>query len=150
MVTQPGPATARMLPEIRAGIIEHARRDYPNEACGVIVGSGFAADGGRALRFIPTRNEAASPFRFRIDSDDLYKVTIETDDNDEQFWAIVHSHTHTEARPSPTDIGMASWYPDALWILVSLDEDEADRKTGEPGIRAWRIVDGESFEVALE
>jgi proteasome lid subunit RPN8/RPN11 len=150
VVTHPGPATAGLPAAIRAGIIEHARRDYPNEACGVIVGSGYAAGGGRALRFVATRNEAASPLRFLIDSDDLYKVTIETDDNDEQFWAIVHSHTHTEARPSPTDIGMASWYPDALWILVSLDEDEADRKTGEPSIRAWRIVDGESFEVALE
>ena len=52
------------------------------------------------------------------------------------------------ARPSPTDIGLA-FYPDALYVLCSLAEAEADPATGEPGVRAWRIVDGEVFEVAL-
>jgi proteasome lid subunit RPN8/RPN11 len=150
VVTHPGPATAELAPAIRAGMIEHARRDYPNEACGVIVGSGFAASGGQALRFIPTRNEAASPSRFLIDADDLYKVTVETDDNDQEIWAIVHSHTHTQAKPSPTDLRQAYWHPDALHVLISLAESEADPKNGEPSIRAWRIVEGESFEVTLE
>ena len=69
------------------------------------------------------------------------RLTIATDDADEAFWAIVHSHTHTPAVPSPTDIALA-FYPDALYVLVSLSEGEADPATGEPGIRAWRIVDG--------
>ena len=64
------------------------------------------------------------------------------------FWGIVHSHTHTPAVPSPTDIGLA-FYPDALYLLVSLADDQADVATGEPGVRAWRILDGEVFEVAL-
>ena len=67
--------------------------------------------------------------------------TIETDDADEVFWAIVHSQSASPARPSPTDIGLAL-YPDALYILVSLADAEAEPGTGEPGIRAWRIVDG--------
>ena len=50
--------------------------------------------------------------------------------------------------PSPTDIGLA-FYPDALYLLVSLSEDEADPATGEPGLRAWRIVDGAVHEVTL-
>jgi hypothetical protein len=50
--------------------------------------------------------------------------------------------------PSPTDLGLA-FYPDSLYLLVSLDPDEADAATGEPGVRAWRIVDGASHEVAL-
>ncbi len=78
-----------------------------------------------------------------------YRLSIEADDRDEVFWAIVHSHTHSPARPSPTDIGQARSYPDALWILVSLAEAEADPATGEPGIRAWQIIDGELFEVGL-
>jgi proteasome lid subunit RPN8/RPN11 len=134
--------------EIRAEITEHARRDYPNEACGLIVGSGPAAGGGRALRFVATRNAANSPYRYEIDSIELLAVTLEADRNDEEIWGIVHSHTHTPARPSPTDIGLA-FYPDALYLLISLASDEADPATGEPGIRAWRIVDGEVHEVAL-
>jgi proteasome lid subunit RPN8/RPN11 len=134
--------------EIRAEITEHARRDYPNEACGLIVGSGTPASGGQALRFVATRNAAGSPYRYEIDSIELLAVTLEVDRNDEEIWGIVHSHTHTPARPSPTDIGLA-FYPDALYLLISLAAAEADPATGEPGIRAWRIADGEVFEVAL-
>ncbi len=94
------------------------------------------------------RNRAASPFRYEIDSEDLLRATIETDDADEVFWAIVHSHIASPARPSPTDIGLA-FYPDALYVLVSLHPDEADAVTGAAGIRAWRIVDGQVHEVSI-
>ncbi len=129
-------------------MIDHARAEYPNEACGLIVGDRPAADGGRALRYEPTRNEAASPMRYAIHGDDLYRLTIATEDADEVFWGIVHSHTHTPARPSKTDLGLA-FYPDALYLLVSLAEAEADPATGEPSVRAWRIVGGEAHEVEL-
>jgi [CysO sulfur-carrier protein]-S-L-cysteine hydrolase len=144
----PGPSAAALPAVIRDALIAHARAEYPNEACGLIVGDGYAADGGRALRFEPTRNRAASPYRYEIDPDDLLRLTIATDDADEVFWGIVHSHTHTPARPSPTDVGLA-FYPDALYLLVSLSEDEADRGTGAPSIRAWRIVEDAVYEVAL-
>jgi proteasome lid subunit RPN8/RPN11 len=146
--SHPGPATARLPEVIRAAIVAHARAEEPNEACGLIVGDRPAADGGTALRYEPTRNKAASPYRYEIDPDDLYRLTIATDDADETFWAIVHSHTHTPAVPSPTDVGLA-FYPDALYVLVSLAGEEADTASGEPGVRAWRIVDGEVHEVAL-
>jgi [CysO sulfur-carrier protein]-S-L-cysteine hydrolase len=144
----PGPATASLAPEIRQAIIDHARAGYPNEACGLIIANGYAADGGEALRFEPTSNKAASPYRYEIDPTELLRLTIATDDAGEVFWGIVHSHTHSPARPSPTDIGLA-FYPDSLYVLVSLSEDEADPTTGQPGIRAWRIVDDSVFEVAL-
>jgi proteasome lid subunit RPN8/RPN11 len=135
-------------PGIREQILASARTEYPDEMCALIVGDRPAADGGRALRFEPTRNKAASPYRYEIDPDDLLRLTIATDDADEVFWGIVHSHTHTPAVPSPTDIGLA-FYPDALYVLVSLSDAEADPKTGEPGVRAWRIVGGEVHEVAV-
>lgn len=144
----PGPASAALPAAIRAAIVEHARRDYPNEACGIVIGTAPAAEGGRALRFAPTRNAAASPYRYEIDSGDLLRLTLQTDDADEAFWAVVHSHVRSPARPSPTDIGLAL-YPDALYLLVSLAEAETDPTTGEPGIRAWRILGGEVFEVEL-
>jgi len=144
-----GPVGPVVLPSaIRAALVTHARAEYPNEACGLIVGDGPAATGGLARRFEPTRNKAASPYRYEIHPEDLLRLTIETDDADELFWGIVHSHTHTPAVPSPTDVGLA-FYPDALYLLVSLSDDEADPATGEPSVRAWRILDGEVTEVHL-
>jgi proteasome lid subunit RPN8/RPN11 len=144
----PGPAASELSGAIREAIVAQARAEYPNEACGLIIGDGRAADRGRALRYEAVRNKAASPYRYEIDPADLYRLTIETDAADEVFWGIVHSHTHTPAVPSPTDIALA-FYPDALYLLVSLSEDEADPATGAPGLRAWRIVEGEVHEVGL-
>lgn len=144
----PGPTTIHLPIEIRDRIVAQARAEYPDEACGLIVGERPAADGGRALRFEPTRNRAASPLRYEIDPDDLLRLTIAVDDADEAIWGIVHSHTHSPAVPSPTDVGLA-FYPDALYLLVSLSDSDADPVTGEPGLRAWRIVEGEVYEVGL-
>lgn len=148
MTAVPAPASVELSAAIRAAIVAHARAAQPNEACGVIVGDRPAADGGRAVRWVPTRNRAASPFRYEIDPDDLLRLTIETDETDEVFWAIVHSHTHSPAVPSPTDLRLA-FYPDALYMLVSLDPAEADPATGEEAIRAWRIIDGSRHEVTV-
>ena len=144
----PGPASVELSAGLVQQLIDHARAEYPNEGCGVIVGDRPAADGGVARRWEPARNEAASPFRYRVHRDDLYRLTIETDDADEVFWAIVHSHVRSPAVPSPTDIGAAT-YPDALYILVSLAEDLADAATGRPSVRAWRIVDRAIHEVEV-
>lgn len=151
MVTRaghPGPTSVALPNVLRLRIEEHARVAVPNEACGLIVGDRPAAEGGVALRWIPTRNHAASPYLYEIDSKDLLRATIETDDADEVFWAIVHSHVASPARPSITDIGQAR-YPDALYLLVSLHPDEAEPATGAAGMRAWRILGGEVFEVAI-
>ena len=149
MVTDhPGPASATIPASLREAIVAQARAEDPNESCGLIIGDRAAAAGGRALRYEPVRNRAASPYRYEIDPADLYRLTVATDDADEVFWGIVHSHTHTPAVPSPTDLALA-FYPDALYVLVSLSEDEADRATGVPSLRAWRIVDGEVHEVAV-
>jgi proteasome lid subunit RPN8/RPN11 len=79
--------------------------------------------------------------RYDIHPDDLLRLTIATEEADEEFWAIVHSHTHSPARPSGTDIGLA-FYPDAIYLLVSLAEDQ-------PAVAAWRIVDGTVYPVEL-
>lgn len=144
----PGPASASIPASIRDAIVAHARREVPNEACGLVVGDRPAADGGRALRWEALPNPLASPYRYAVDPEDLLRLTVETDDTDEVFWAIVHSHVSSPARPSPTDL-RESHYPDSLYILVSLDQRESDSTTGAPSIRAWRIVDGGVHEVAL-
>ena len=144
----PGPDFAPIPAAMVQQLIDHARAEYPNEACGLIVGDRPASDGGVPLRFEPTRNQSASPYRYEIHPDDLLRLTIATDDADEAFWGIVHSHTHTPARPSPTDISLG-FYPEALYVLVSLSQDGSDPSSVVPSVRAWRIVDGEVFEVEL-
>ena len=144
----PGPASAALPASIRDAIVAHAREAVPNEACGIVVGDRPAADGGVALRWVPLRNPLASPYRYAIDPEDLLRLTVETDDADEAFWAIVHSHVASPARPSPTDL-RESHYPDSLYVLVSLSPDEADPATGAESVRAWRIVNGGVHEVAL-
>jgi proteasome lid subunit RPN8/RPN11 len=144
----PGPAAAVLPAEIRDAIVAQARAEDPNESCGLIVGDRPAGDGGRALRLEPARNKLASPYRYDVHPDDLYRISVAADEADEVIWGIVHSHTHTPAVPSPTDLGLA-FYPDALYLLVSLSDDEADPTTGAPSVRAWRIVDGAAHEVEL-
>jgi proteasome lid subunit RPN8/RPN11 len=144
----PGPASVTLPARMRDAIVAHARAAVPNEACGIVVGDRPAADGGQPRRWVPLRNPLASPFRYAIDPADLLALTIETDDADEVFWAIVHSHVESPARPSPTDL-RESHYPDSLYLLVSLSPAEADPATGEEGVRAWRIVDGGVHEVGV-
>jgi proteasome lid subunit RPN8/RPN11 len=132
---------------MRDAMVDHARAAVPNEACGIVVGDRPAADGGVPTRWLPLRNPLASPYRYAIDPEDLLSLTIETDDADEIFWAIVHSHVASPARPSPTDL-RESHYPDSLYILVSLDVAEASA-AGAPSVRAWRIVGGGVHEVEL-
>lgn len=144
----PGPSSASLPVAIREAIVDHARREVPNEACGIVIGDRPATDGGQALRWVPLRNPLGSPLRYAIDPADLLRLTIETDDADEVFWAIVHSHVASPARPSPTDL-RESHYPDALYLLVSLEPSEGDAATGAPSMRAWRIVGGGVHEVAL-
>lgn len=141
MTDHPGPASVVLSAELVQELIDHARAEDPNEACGLIVGERPAAEGGEALRFEAVRNRAASPYRYEIHPDDLLRLTIATDDADEVFWAIVHSHVRSPAYPSPTDVGLA-FYPDALYVLVSLAEDE-------PALGAFRIVDGAIHRVEI-
>ena len=134
---------------IADAITAQARAESPNEACGLVIGSAPALAGGVALRYEACRNAAASPVRYTIDSDDLIRLAIATDDADEVFWGIVHSHLASPAVPSPTDVGLA-YYPEALYLLVSLARDQADLVTGAPSLRAWEIVAGVAREVGLE
>lgn len=143
-------ASSVVLPRsIADAIVAQAREELPNEACGLVIGSAPAVAGGVAVRYEACRNAAASPVRYTIDSDDLIRLAIATDDADEVFWGIVHSHVASPAVPSPTDIGLA-YYPEALHLLVSLARDQADPVTGRPSLRAWAIVEGVVHEVALE
>jgi proteasome lid subunit RPN8/RPN11 len=126
---------------IADAILAHARAEAPLEACGLISGSGYAADAGEPLRYVPCRNALASPVRYTVHPEDLLRVTVEADDAGGAIWGIVHSHVRSPAVPSPTDVDLA-YYPDAVYLLVSLTDESA--------LRAWWIADGSCREVDLK
>ena len=113
-------------------IVAHARRDHPDEACGVVAGP-VGAD--RPERFIPMVNAARSPTFYEFDTHDLLALYREMDDRDEEPVIIYHSHTATEAYPSRTDISYAS-EPRAHYVLVSTREPDTVE------FRSYQIVDG--------
>lgn len=121
-------------------IIAHARRDHPDEACGVIAGP---VGSDRPERLVPMLNAAMSPTFYEFDSGDLLKLYREMDDNDEEPVVIYHSHTATEAYPSRTDVNLAS-EPGAHYVLVSTRDGA--HESGEVEFRSYRIVDGEVTE----
>jgi [CysO sulfur-carrier protein]-S-L-cysteine hydrolase len=113
-------------------IIEHARADHPDEACGVIAGP---EGSDRPVRFIPMQNAARSPTFYEFDSGEQFQVWREMGNRDEEPVVIYHSHTATEAYPSRTDISYAG-EPQAHYVLVST-RDEAETE-----FRSYRIIDG--------
>jgi proteasome lid subunit RPN8/RPN11 len=130
----------RIRRELVDEIVAHARRDHPDEACGVIAGPEGT---DRPERFIPMLNAARSPTFYEFDSADLLKLYRELDANGEVPVVIYHSHTATEAYPSRTDASIAA-EPDAHYVLVSTRDPEVHE------FRSYRIVDGEITEEPVE
>jgi proteasome lid subunit RPN8/RPN11 len=115
-------------------IVAHARRDHPDEACGMVGGRG-----GRPTRVIPMTNTARSPTFYEMDSMEVLRTLRDIDDADEELLAIYHSHTATAAYPSRTDVSIAG-FPEAHYILVST------RMSDSVEFRSFHIVDGEVTE----
>ncbi len=121
-------------------IVAHAKRDHPDEACGIVAGPEGT---DRPQRFVPMINAAGSPTFYEFDSHELLELYKEMWDNDEEPVVVYHSHTATEAYPSRTDIGLAS-EPGAHYVLVSTREH--GNSEGPVEFRSYRIVDGEVTE----
>ncbi|HSJ90853.1 MAG TPA: M67 family metallopeptidase [Ilumatobacter sp.] len=116
-----------------------AFREYPLEMCGLIAGEPGA---DRAARFYPCRNAAESARVYTVDPKDFLRAEIDADDRGWEINGVVHSHTHSEPYPSPTDIAQA---PDPAWhyVIVSLKRDA-------PELRSYRIVDEQVTEEPIE
>lgn len=118
-------------------IVAHARRDHPDECCGVVAGQD-----GRATRLFTMVNAERSPTGFTFDSAEWLRVNRAMDDADEQLLVVYHSHTMTEAYPSRTDVRWSANTPGTSWLLVSTRAAEAE-------IRSYRIDDGTVGEEEL-
>jgi proteasome lid subunit RPN8/RPN11 len=121
----PGAAFARML--------GHLYDAYPLEGCGLLVGRG-----ARVERFEPCTNVAASARIYTVDPLEHLRIERRADDDGLEVIGVVHSHTHSEPYPSPTDVAAA---PDPSWhyVIVSLKREA-------PEVRSYRIVEGSISE----
>jgi proteasome lid subunit RPN8/RPN11 len=125
-------------------IVAHARRDFPDEACGIVAGpegSDYAA------RLIPMTNADRSPTFFRFDPAEQLALYREMEARDEEVVVVYHSHTSTQAYPSRTDISYAA-EPQAHYLLVSVAETGAE--DGPAEVRSYRILDGVVTEEEIE
>jgi proteasome lid subunit RPN8/RPN11 len=125
---------------IRDAILAHAKRDHPDEACGIVAGP---EGSDRPERLVEMVNAAGSPTFYEFDSAELLALYKQMWADDEEPVVIYHSHTATEAYPSRTDIGLAS-EPGAHYVLVSTREH--GNSEGQVEFRSYSIVDGEVTE----
>jgi proteasome lid subunit RPN8/RPN11 len=131
-----------LRPEVHESMVAHALRGLPDEACGLFAvrpGSGFVE------RFFPMTNAAASSQVYRLDGKEFLAVAAEADAAGLEIAGVMHSHTHTSAYPSPTDVRDAEAAdPFGTWhfVIVSL-------KFPEPALRSFRIHDGTVVEEAV-
>ncbi len=126
-------------------IVEHSRAGLPNEACGVVAG-----EDGRPIRVYRMRNAEESPLVYRFDEREQLEVFNEIETKGWDLLAFFHSHTHTEAFPSPTDRARAHWndpatgeqiaaYPGTRYLILSLADEQ-------PVLRGYRFEGGDPLE----
>lgn len=125
-------------------MLAHTYDGMPLEACGLFAGTVDADGVAQVQRFYPTENEAASAKVYTVPAIALLRSERDAEDNGWQLLGVMHSHTHTDAYPSETDIRQAP-DPDWHYVIVSLRDDL-------PMLRSFRIVDGAATEepVAIE
>jgi proteasome lid subunit RPN8/RPN11 len=116
---------------VHAEMIAHAYNCYPEEACGLLVGS---ASREQAARFIACENIAHSAKVYTIAPKVMLHAERDAEDAGLDVIGVMHSHTHTEPYPSPTDVEQA---PDPTWhyVIVSLKREA-------PEVRSYRLADG--------
>jgi proteasome lid subunit RPN8/RPN11 len=130
--------------DLRDQIVLHARKDHPDEACGIVAGP---EGSDQPLRIVQMTNAERSPTFFRFDATEQLRVWRQLDDRDEVPVVIYHSHTATAAYPSRTDVALAA-EPDAHYVLVSTAECGNDE--GPVEFRSFHIVDGDVTEEEVE
>ncbi len=116
-------------------MVAHCLVGLPEEACGLLGGD---LETGEAVTCYPTRNVAASAKLYTVDPREHLLADRDAEASGNAIIGVFHSHTHTEAYPSATDLAQA---PDPTWhyILVSLRDTE-------PVVRSYRIIEGQPTE----
>ncbi|MGH9033159.1 MAG: Mov34/MPN/PAD-1 family protein [Acidimicrobiia bacterium] len=135
--------TLRLTESQHRQILAHCYDGLPDEACGLLAGPVGAREEptGVVTAVYPCTNAEASARTYTVDSRDLIKAMRDAENRGDQLIGVFHSHTHTVAYPSPTDVTQAM-EPGWIYVIVSL-------KDGGPALRAYRIRAGEVAEVPV-
>ena len=96
-------------------IVAHARRDFPNECCGMV-----GVRDQHAVVIHEATNVAASPLRFEVEGREILRAQDAFEDEGAELGAIYHSHTRSEPYPSQTDINFAAGWPGVEWLIVGV------------------------------
>ena len=120
-------------------MVAHAREDLPNECCGMIGGRD-----GEATEVIRVVNAAATPLRYEMDPQGQYDALKRIEDGGGELLAIYHSHTKSAAYPSQTDVNQAVAWPEQIYVIVSLADEEA------PDVKAYLLRDLKIADVTLD
>jgi proteasome lid subunit RPN8/RPN11 len=116
---------------VRQALVEHAREENPNEACGLVV-----LRDGVAERYERGRNAAASPYRFELEvAPELWFL-----EDDGFELAVFHSHPSSPPRPSRTDVENIGLWEGKVYLIYSVREDD---------LAAWTISGGEIASLQL-
>ncbi|HVL27034.1 MAG TPA: M67 family metallopeptidase [Acidimicrobiales bacterium] len=122
-------------------IVAHALDGVPEEVCGLLAAPA-GSDGGDIAAVYPCRNIRASAKVYEPHPLDVAAADDDAGARGLTLTGVYHSHTHTDAWPSPTDVAEAGW-PDWHFVIVSLRHPE-------PVLRSFRIVAGEVTEEPVE
>ncbi len=131
------PAALELTGDIAEALIDHARAELPNEACGLLSGPA-----GRAATFHPARNALGSPLRYDLHPEDLVRLMFEIESAGDELVAIFHSHTRSPAVPSATDVRSAEYQ--VPYLIASMEEAGPG-----PMLRAWWIESGGIAEIPV-
>ena len=124
--------------QVREAMADLAVREYPLEACGLMAG---APGSNEIVRFFPCRNVDQSARVYTIDPRDHLRAERTAEDEGLEIRGVMHSHTHTEAYPSPTDVAAAP-DPDWHYLIVTLKRET-------PELRTFRIRGGQITEIEV-
>lgn len=125
-----------------AEMVARSYDEFPLEACGLLVGTHGVGNGAAVCSsFHGTTNTANSSKVYTVDAKQHLRVELDAEDRGLEVIGVMHSHTHTDAYPSPTDVSQA---PDPNWhyVIVSLRQEM-------PVLRSYRIVDGNILEESV-
>jgi [CysO sulfur-carrier protein]-S-L-cysteine hydrolase len=120
-------------------MVAHARDDLPNECCGMIGGRE-----GEASSVIRVENSAASPLRYEMDPQEQYNALKAIEDDGGELLGIYHSHTKSAAYPSQTDVNQAVAWPEQIYVIVSLADEDA------PDVKAYLLKDLKIADVEID
>ena len=135
----PSTDAVRIPQALYEALVEHARREAPNECCGLIAGRD-----GEAIALYPVRNTFASPLRYQLDGPEQLEAMVDIDAKDLEVLAVYHSHTRSDPVPSQTDINQANpLMGDIDYVIVGVRDPEAV-------VRSWAIRDGRVEERTVE